>query len=556
MRVASIDTIPPKELAGQAVLVRIDAEDDTKLRDSLPTLAFASEAGSRVVVATHYGLPPDAPRADALGARLSEQLGRPIGKLDDWKGEAGLAAVSHLAGGEIVLIENLAFEAGEDGADDKLAEALARLGEIYCNDAFALSHQVRASTVGVAKKAKRAVGGLAFERELSMLEVMLGQPRNPSLAMLGGEVSRDKLLLAEEIVRRADRTLIAGQLAFPFLIARELLLTSASVTEEMVTIAERIMREARDNKRSVSTPADFTVVDKATFERLSRGETVPPAPPLLNVGENEIEPDQIICDVGKATRWSWSDWFAASKTIFWHGPVGICEIDLFCAGTRFLASELANRTWLTVHRRVVCGSSLVSALHRIGFPTEQIRHLTYAGRAALHYFAGRPLPALDVLSRAGEPRSKPSRILIPLNGSDRDLSSLHAAADVVARDAELVLLHVRRGPDEEQYPDLPMGVSETERLERRIESERIFARANAILAARGLLSTHQLAVQGKPTQMILRYAERTGAELIVLAAGGPLSTLGARRVIDHASCATLVARPREKKTGPQTGVLE
>jgi phosphoglycerate kinase len=544
MKVASIDTIPPKELAGQAVLVRIDAEDETKLRDSLPTVAFASEAGLRVVVATHYGLPPNAPRADALGARLSELLGRPVGKLDGWKGEAGLAAVSHLAEGEIMMIENLTFESGEDAGDDKLADALARLAEIYCNDAFALSHQIRASTVGVAKKVKRAVGGLAFERELNMLEAMLGRLRNPSLAVLGGEVSREKLLLAEEIVKRADRTLIAGQLAFPFLIARELLLSSAAVSEEMVTIAERIMREARDNERRVSTPADFTVVDKATFERLSRGEPVPPAPSLQNVGEQEIEPDQVICDIGKATRWSWSDWFGASKTIFWHGPVGISEVDLFCEGTRFLATELANRTWPTVHRRVVCGSRLVAALRRIGFPTEQLSHFTYAGRAALHYFAGRPLPAVDALSHASEQRSRPSRILIPLNGSDRDLSALHAAADVVARDAELVLLHVRRGPDEEQYPDLAAGLSETDRLERRIESERIFARANAILATRGILSTHQLAVQGKPMQMILRYAQRTGAELIVLIAAGPLATLGARRVIEQATCATLVARPR------------
>jgi phosphoglycerate kinase len=544
MTVASIDGMSPAELAGQAVLVRIDAQDEVRMRESLPTLALVSEAGARVIVATHYGLPPDAPRVDALAARLIELLGRPVGKLDDWKGEAGLAAVSHLAEGKIMMIENLAFESGEDVGDDKLADALARLAGIYCNEAFALSHEVRASTVGVAKKAMRAVGGLAFERELSMLDVMLGELRIPSLALLGGEVSRDKLLLAEEIVRRADRTLVAGQLVLPFLVARELLPSSAAVNEEMVTIAERIIREARDNDRCVNTPADFTVVDKVTFERLSRGEPVPPAPSLLNVGERQIKPDQIICDLGKATRWSWSDWFGASKTIFWHGPVGICEIGLFCEGTRFLATELANRTWPTVHRRVICGASLVAALHRIGFPTEQIRHLTYAGRAALHYFAGRPLPAVDVLSQVGEQkRSKPSRILIPLSGSDRDLSSLHAVADVVARDAELILLHVRQGPDEEQYPDLAVGLSGTERLERRIESERIFARANAILAARGLLSTHQLAVQGTPTQMILRYGQRTGAELIVLVAGGSLATLGARRVIERATCATLVVRP-------------
>jgi phosphoglycerate kinase len=467
-----------------------------------------------------------------------------VGKLDEWQGEAGLRAVSRLREGEIMMIENLAFEAGEEAEDYRLADALARLADIYCNEAFALAHETRASTVGVAKRAKRALAGLAFERELSALEIKLGEPpRRTSLALLGGEVSKEKLLLAEEIARRSDRTLVAGQLALPFLIARELLLSSVAVTEEMVSIADRMLAEARADKRALETPADFTVVDKKTFKRLARGETVAPAPPLQNVGENEIEPDHIICDVGKATRWAWSDWFGPARTIFWHGPVGISEIDLFCEGTRFLANEVANRTWPTAQRTVVCGTSLVAALRRIGFP-ERIKHLTYAGRAALHYAACRPLPAVDVLSQAEQVKPKPFRILIPLNGSDRDTSAVHAAAEVVARNAEITLLHVRPGPDEEQYPGLIAIMNEAERFERRMESERIFARANAILATRGLLSAQQLAVQGRPTKIILRYAKRMEAELIVLVATGALATLGARRVIEHATCATLVARPR------------
>ena len=544
MAVASIDTIPPEELKGQPVLIRIDVADEIRLRDSLPTLAFLAEASARVVVATHYGSGPDAPRLDAIGVQLGELLGRPVSKLDEWKDETGLRAVNRLNEGEIILLENLAFEAGEDAGDERLADTLSKLADIYCNEAFALSHEVRASTVGVAKRAKRAVAGLAFERELSTLEVKLCEPRRPSLALLGGEVSKDKLLLAEEIARRSDRTFVAGQLALPFLIAKELLLSSPAVTEEMVSIAQRMMAEARTEKRVVNTPADFTVVDRKTFERLSRGEPVPPAPPLLNVTENEIGPDRIIADIGKVTRWSWSDWFGPSRTIFWHGPVGISEIDLFCEGSRFLATEVANRTWPTVHRTVVCGTSLVAALRRIGFPTERIRHLTYAGRPALHYFAGHPLPAVDVLHQAAKAKPTPSRILIPLNGSDRDTHALHAAAEIVAPDAEILLLHVRSGPDEEEYPGLSAVLSAAEKLERCIESERIFARANATLATRGLLSARQVAVQGKPTKMILRYAKRTGADLIVLVAAGTLATLGARRVIDHAPCAALVARPR------------
>jgi phosphoglycerate kinase len=547
MTVASIDTLSPEELRGQPVLVRIDAEDEVKLRDALPTLALLSETRARVVVATHCGLPPDAPRLDGIAARLGELLGRSVGKLDEWKGEAGLRAVNRLSEGEIMMLENLAFESGEDAGDETLADTLGKLAHIYCNEAFALSHEVRASTVGVAKRAKRAVAGVAFERELSTLEVKLREPRLcPSLALLGGEVSKDKLLLAEEIARRSDRTFVAGQLALPFLIAKEFLLSSPAVTEEMVSIAQRMVAEARVDKRVINTPVDFTVVDRKTLERLGRGEPVPPAPPLLNVAENEIGPDQIIADIGKVTRWSWSDWFGPSRTILWHGPVGISEIDLFCEGSRFLANEVANRTWPTLHRTVVCGTSLVAALRRIGFPTERIRHLTYAGRPALHYFAGRPLPAVDVLNEAAKTKPKPSRVLIPLNGSDRDTRALQAAAEIVAPDAEILLLHVRSGPDEEQYPGLTAILSVAERLQRRIESERIFARANAILATRGLLSARQVAVQGKPTKIISRYAKRTGAQLVVLVAEGALANLGALRVINHIPSAALLARRRQK----------
>jgi phosphoglycerate kinase len=541
MGVASIDTIPKHELESQSVLVRIDAEDDTSLRDSLSTLALTGEAGARVVLATHCG-PAKVPRVDVIAARLGELLGRPVGKLDNWQGEAGLSAVAHLAAGEIVMIENLAFEPGEESGDDKLADALARLCNIYCDDAFALSHQVRASTVGVARRAARAVAGLSFERELRILEIMLGEPRGSSLALLGGEVSKEKLLLAEEIARHTDQTLIAGEMAVPFLIARERFVSRAAVTEEMVVIAERMIREAADNDRTLNTPADFIVVDVETFARLSRGERPGPRNPLKNVTENELGTEQVICDIGTLTRRSWSDRFGPARTIFWHGPVGISEIDLFCEGSRFLARELARRMWPVVHRTVVCGRSLLSALRRVGFSTEEIRHVSHGDRAALHYFAGRPLPAVEVLNQMENATPRPFRVLIPLSGSERDVSSLEAAADTVASRAEIVLLHVRSGLDEEQYPDLDARLSETERFERRIESERIFARANAIFAGRGLVATRQVAVRGRPAKIILRYARRLQAELLVLAAESGVVGAAARRMIDGAPCATLVAR--------------
>ena len=542
MPLFTIDAMPPKDLAEKTILVRIDGNDELGLRDTLPTLSYVSESKARVIIATHCGAPPHAPDVDGLAAQLSDMLGRSIGRLDDWRGEAGLRAVSHMAPGDIVMMENLAREAGDAAGDEGLAEALSRLAEIFCNEAFGLAHEARASTVGITKKARQSFAGIAFGRQWNMLEVVLGQPRPPSLTLLGGEASRDKLLLAEEIAQHSDETLIGGQLALPFLVARKVIRHHPAVTDEMLVISDRIMSTARQKKRQLSTPADFSVVDEKTFERLRRGETFA-RPDVRNLSERELADGQVIVDIGTGTRWAWSDRFGPARTIFWHGPMGVCEITLFCAGSRFLATALAERTWPTLHRAFVCGASLVDGLRACGFSLERLRYLTRHGRPALHYRAGRPLPAVEVLQRASGAAPSPSCVLIPLNGSERDAISLHEVAELTARDAEIVLLHVRPGPDEENYPDLVSGLDRAEKLERQLESERIFSRANARLASRGLLSHRQLAVQGKPTEMILRYAERLDVDMIVVAAASGLKTIGWRRVLDGAPCAAMVARP-------------
>src|SRR5262249_21186385 len=147
--------------------------------------------------------------------------------------------------------------------------------------------------------------------------------------------------------------------------------------------------EAEESRRFISTPTDFIVMETAALERLNRGERFVKIP-YRNVSEDKLTPDQTICDIGTVTQWSWSDLFGHVRRIFWHGPLGIPEFDLFCAGSRFLASHLVGGPYGQLHRVVICGQSLVAALHRIGFPTERIRYLTSSGRAALHYFAGRP----------------------------------------------------------------------------------------------------------------------------------------------------------------------
>jgi nucleotide-binding universal stress UspA family protein len=369
----------------------------------------------------------------------------------------------------------------------------------------------------------------------------LEEPLQHVLAVLRCVLSKDKLLLAEQIAKGSDRVLVAGQLCFPFLIARGRVFHGPAVADELITIAERMLTEARKEKRFILTPVDFTVVEQLKFERLARGEPYVLNPPTENVREHEIKPDQVICDIGTVTQWSWTEYFAAARRIFWHGPMGITETDLFRAGTRFLAEQLAIRTSGTAHCTVVCGSSLVAALRSIGFRKEKHIHLTSAGRTALQLFAGFPLPAVEALSSSAGTEQKRCRVLIPLDGSERDVETLGAATGILPRNAQLFLLHVRSGLDEEQYPDVAAALSDADRLERRLESERIFARANSALAACGLFSADRVADQGKRVDVITRHARRLKAELIVVSAG-PHEPIGLRRIVENTACSTFVVR--------------
>jgi phosphoglycerate kinase len=483
----------------------------------------------------------DAPRLDEIAARLAEQLGRAIRPVMNWKGEAGLRAVTHLDEGDVMLLGDLALELGEANDDEALAEALAGLCDIYCNAAFALSHEVRASTVGVTHKAGRAVAAPAFARELTGLETFFSDPPEPLYTILGGELSGPKLSLAEEIARRSDNLLVAGAMCLPFLIARGFVPNDAEIADQLIAKADRMLKEAREDKRDITVPIDFTVADRETLARLQRGERFALGPPLENVRREELRPEHIICDIGNLTRWSWGDSAGQAKTIFWHGPLGVCELGPFTEGTRFVAARLAGGAWPGIHRVMVCGGSLSRSLRQMGIAIVPTGHVSTAGRATLHYFAGHPLPAVEALGQASVRRRKPFRVLIPLDGSAADRRACEVAAAMATPQSQIFLLHVRRGTDVELRTDFRYALSKVEEAEWRVESERIFAHANATLTARGLIAADQIAVQGKPAIITLLYAERIGAQLIVVTADAEGETLDAGYVIDHAPCAVLVA---------------
>jgi phosphoglycerate kinase len=502
MNIKRLSAIPKDQLSGKTVLVRVATEHNLRPPDWLPTLAYLEQAGADIIVAS------DEPLGDTQ------------------------SLITRLIDREIRTIDNLADEAGEKTADEAFGAGLARLGDLYCNEAFALSHEVRASTLILPRKAPVAVAGLAFERDLDALESLTAEPLDSLLSILGGELSPKKLLLAEEIARRSDHLLVGGRLCLPFLLVKGVL-RDPSVSDEMVTIADRMMTEAQADKRFISVPEDFIVMDRGKFDRLQRGEPFVRIP-WQNVAEAKLRTDHVICDIGEVARWHWNDLLGHVRRIFWNAPLGISEIDAFGEGSLFLAGKLIERAATAPYRIVVCGQSLVSFLRDADRRIEHLRHLTTSGCAALHYIARLPLPAVDGLADA-DPRYARRRILIALTGSeDEDVPTLQAAAELVSRNAGVFLLHVRPGPDEERYPDFAASLTKEEKLQRQIESKRLLTRAKYVLAERGVFPSGEYIAQGNPSELVRRFAIRIRAELVVLSSRG--------RSIRYAAPATLVTR--------------
>jgi phosphoglycerate kinase len=499
MNINRLSAMPKDQLSGRTVLVRVTAPDDLRPPDWLPTAAYLARAGANIIVAS------DGPLTDTQ------------------------SVVSGLIP-EIRTID-LAIEPGERSADEAFADRLADVCDVYCNDAFAVSHEVRASTIIVPRKVYAAVAGLAFEHELDELEAFTREPREPLLSILGGGLSKQKLLLAEDIARRSDHLLLAGRLCVPFLVAKGIV-RDTSISDEMVNIADRMMTEAAAAKRFISTPEDFRVMDRAKFDRLQNGERFVRIP-SQNVAEEQLQADHVICDIGEVARWHWIEFFGHVRRIFWHGPLGISEIDTFREGSLFLAEKLTGLAWPGIYRIVVCGRNLVSDLRRTDLPIERLRHLTTSGRAALHYLAGRPLPAVEALE-AREPRRHRRRILIPLTGSEEDAGTLETAAELVPPNADVLLLHVYPGLDEERYPDFVASLTQDEKSQRLIEAKRIFAHAKNVLGDRGIFPSAQYTAQGHLSEVVHRFATRLQVELVVVSSRD--------REILYAAPATLVSR--------------
>ena len=391
---AGLDALLAAGVRGQRVFVRADLNvpiadgrvgDDTRIRATLPTLRRLLDAGARVIVASHLGRPKGKvdPKYSLapVARRLGELLGRPVAFASDCVGAPADAAVAALRDGEILLLENLRFHAEEEKNEAGFAAALARLADVYVNDAFGTAHRAHASTAGMVPLLARAAAGDLMQRELEQLRRVLA-PERPFLCLLGGAKVSDKLSVLAAMAQRADAIAVGGAMAYTFLRAQGKPVGASLVEEERVADAQRVLAAAQAAGHALLLPTDHVVARKP--EAGAEHRVV-----------KEIPDGWLGVDIGPETAARYAAEASRARTIFWNGPMGIFEIDAFAKGTEAVARAVAA----SAAHSVVGGGDSLAAVNKLGLGG-RIAHLSTGGGASLEVVEGRELPGVVALERA------------------------------------------------------------------------------------------------------------------------------------------------------------
>ncbi len=386
-------TIQDVDVAGKRVLVRVDfnvplkdgfVTDDARIRASLPTIQYLMERGCRVILMSHLGRPKDAPDAalhlDPVATRLAQLLSAPVRKMSELSGPGVEAAVGSMKPGDVLLLENSRFDPREKKNDPALVTELARLGDLYVNDAFSAAHRAHATTAGLAAVLP-AVAGLQMEKELTALDGLLAAPRRPFVVVLGGAKVTDKIKVIGRFLDLADKVLIGGAMSFAFLKAKGLSVGASKVEEEGVPVAAATLKKAAGGRCELVLPEDVVVGDDLAEDAATRV-----------VGVDAIPEGWMGLDIGPRTAAAYAAAVADAGEVFWNGPMGVFEMAPFAAGTRAVAEAMASSPALTV----VGGGDSVAAVNKFGV-AEQMDHVSMGGGASLEFLEGAALPGVVAL---------------------------------------------------------------------------------------------------------------------------------------------------------------
>jgi len=391
-------TISDLDLKGKRVFIRVDfnvplkdaaVTDDTRIRETLPTLRLAIEKGGRLVLASHLGRPkgPDAKYSLKPAAKkLEELLGKPIAFGLDCIGPGVEGQSKALRDGEVLVLENVRFHPEEEKNDEAFSKQLAALCDgIFVCDAFGSAHRAHASVVGITHFVQQAAAGLLMEKELSYLGRAVTDPARPFVAILGGAKVSDKIEVVENLMKIADAMLIGGGMAYTFLKADGQPIGKSLVEDDKIDLARRLREEARQKKFALLLPVDHVV--GAEFKADTATQTV----------STSATPDGWMgLDIGPKTIDTYKQKIAGAKTIVWNGPMGVFEMPAFARGTLEIAKAVAAAT-TSGATSIVGGGDSVAAVHQSGV-ADKISHMSTGGGASLEFLAGRKLPGVEALT--------------------------------------------------------------------------------------------------------------------------------------------------------------
>jgi len=380
-------------LDGRRLFLRVDFNvpldggrvlDDTRIVETLPTVRLACERGARVICASHLGKAKGKPRPELslapVAARFAERLGKPVRFVDDCVGPEAEKAASSLAPGEVLLLENLRFHAGEEANDPAFAKQLSALADTYVDDAFGAAHRAHASVVGVPGLVSEKGAGLLLEKEVRELSRLL-EPERPFAAILGGAKISGKIDTLRVLSRRADVLLIGGGMANHFVRALGLPVGKSLLEEDKVALAREILDFCKEAKKTIALPSDFVVAKSPDDGAGAR-----------TVSIQKIPDEGMALDVGPRTLEQFARLLKPAKTVFWNGPMGVFEKPPFDKGTMALAKIVADLPAVTV----VGGGESVQAAHEAGV-AQKFTHVSTGGGASLEFLAEGKLPGVEAL---------------------------------------------------------------------------------------------------------------------------------------------------------------
>lgn len=398
------------DLNGKRVLVRADFNvpldpkgnitDDTRIRASLPTIQALTQAGAKVILASHLGRPVKKDKETGavkvaregnslapVATRLSQLLGQPVAFAPDCIGPEAEAVVNRLENGQVALLENVRFYPEEEDNDPEFARKLASLADLFVNDAFGSAHRAHASTAGVTAYLQPAVAGYLVERELQFLSGAIENPRRPLAAIIGGSKVSTKIGVIERLLEKVDKLLLGGGMIFTFYQAQGIQTGKSLVETDKLDLARSLMEKAKERGVELLLPVDVVVADR--FDKDAQAQTV---------SIHAIPEDWMGLDIGPESIKAFQAALQGCQTVVWNGPMGVFEFDRFAVGTEAIARTLADLTQAGA-TTIIGGGDSVAAVEKVGL-ADKMTHISTGGGASLELLEGKVLPGIAALTEA------------------------------------------------------------------------------------------------------------------------------------------------------------